>query len=86
MSALIDDISRVIASPVSRREAFRLGRRRPGRRGIGFLGLWVGCPWPATVGCRVRRVRPSPVRLNLPLQVRIVLRRDMLRLRSKCGL
>ena len=55
MSALFDDISRIVASPISRRAAFRQVSRAVGGAALGYLGLrravWTLAAPAAQVGC-----------------------------------
>src|SRR5213595_2246164 len=55
MSALFDEISRIVASPISRRAAFRLVSRIVGGAALGYLGLrraaWALAAPAAQAGC-----------------------------------
>ena len=66
MSKLLDEISRIIASPLSRREAFRLVSRAVGGAALGSLGLGrvaraLGPPAPAQVGCPSGKTACGPI-------------------------
>jgi hypothetical protein len=62
MSALLDDVARITASPISRREAFKLVGGAVGGALLAYLGVGrasrgLGAPAP-TVGCPKNRPVP----------------------------